>query len=101
MIHRSRRFDDRVADFLTGRKVSPPMDERRICACCGQRIVKGWILSNADHVGDDCEVVITRAADAKQYGGLYSAEEFAAQWKRTTGWTLKPAVFGYLERSVF
>lgn len=39
-----KRFDDRETCFHTGKKISPPMIERRQCACCGLRIVKGYIV---------------------------------------------------------
>lgn len=86
----SRRFDDRQNCFLSGKKVSPPMNERRKCACCGIRIVKGLIVE-IGHVGEDCADIIWRYQyDAKLLG--LSVDDFNAKLKRSTGWTLKPAV---------
>lgn len=95
MIQRFKRFDDRATDFLTGRKVSPPMNERRICSCCGQRIVKGWIMDNGDNVGEDCEDIISRfGSDVVCFKATLA--DFAARWLRSTGQKLKPAISGYL-----
>ena len=58
------KFDDRAVCFHTGKKISPPMNERKICACCGQRIVKGEILE-IGHVGDDCADIIRRRLSDK------------------------------------
>lgn len=86
----SRRFDDRKKCFLSGKMVSPPMDERRLCACCGLRIVKGSIVE-IGHVGEDCADIIRRYQyDAKLQE--MSVDDFVARYKRSTGWMLKPAV---------
>ncbi|WP_153785263.1 hypothetical protein [Pseudomonas sp. EMN2] len=85
-----RRFDDRQKCFLSGKMVSPPTNERRQCACCGLRIVKGHIVE-IGHVGEDCADIIRRYQyDAKLLG--LSVDDFAAKYKRSTGWTLKPVV---------
>lgn len=100
-MHRTTRFDDRAVDFHSGRKVSPPMSERRICDCCGLRIVKGFTLSNGDSVGEDCEDIISRADLARNCGQVATAEEFDVARKRSSGWTLKPAVRRYVAGAVF
>ncbi|MEV2047993.1 hypothetical protein ABZQ43_32990 [Pseudomonas aeruginosa] len=48
-----KRFDDRAICFHSGKKISPPMNERRLCACCGLRIVKGLAVAGAE-----CNTVI-------------------------------------------
>lgn len=66
------------------------MSERRKCACCGIRIVKGHIVE-IGHVGEDCADIIKRYQhDAKMLG--LCVEDFSAKYKRSTGWTLKVAV---------
>lgn len=95
------RFDDRAVDFHSGRKVSPPMNERRTCDCCGLRIVKGFTLSNGHAVGEDCEDIISRADLARRCGQVANADEFEAARKRSSGWTLKPAVRRYVATTVF
>ena len=83
------RFDDRTVCFHTGKKISPPTNERKICACCGQWIVKGWIL-DIGHVGDDCEDIIRRRkTDANCFNS--TAQEFIEKWQKTCG-KMKPAI---------
>ncbi|HFD3814073.1 TPA: hypothetical protein ACF3SX_003247 [Pseudomonas aeruginosa] len=90
-----KRFDDRETCFHTGKKTSPPMIERRQCACCGLRIVKGYIVE-IGHVGEDCgEIIQRRNRDKDFHGGKVS--EFVERYKRATGWMLKPAVVKTLE----
>lgn len=89
---RQSHFDDRVTDFASGKKVAPPNDERRKCQACGQKIVKGWIMTNGDHVGEDCEDILHRA----KVTSLGSLDEFLAQYKRSSGLTIKPAVQDYI-----
>lgn len=100
-MHRTRKFDDRAVDFLSGRRVSPPMEDRRLCACCGLRIVKGWIMSNGDKVGEDCEEIISRADTARACGHVSTADEFDAARLRSSGWELKSSVKRYLSKTVF
>lgn len=90
-----KRFDDRETCFHTGKKISPPMIERRQCACCGLRIVKGYIVQ-IGHVGEDCADVILRRNTAKVCHGD-TVSESVERYKRTTGWVLKPAVVKTLE----
>jgi hypothetical protein len=85
-----KRFDDRQTCFHTGKKISPPMSERRLCACCGLRIVKGFIVG-IGHVGEDCADTIQRYQTEQEINGL-SVDEFDAKRKRSTGWVLKPVV---------
>ena len=101
MIHATKRFDDRQVDFATGKRVSPPLLDRRLCDCCGQRIVKGWIMTNGMPVGDDCEDIIVRASSDKVGLRAVDVGQFAANHKRATGWMLKPAVRGYIAQQVF
>lgn len=83
------RFDDRMTCFHTGKKISPPMNERRICACCGQRIVKGVIVEIGP-VGDDCaEIIIRRKTDKTCFAS--SAEQFIDKWQKLFG-KMKPAI---------
>ena len=89
----SKKFDDRAVDFLTGRKVSPPMEDRKVCDCCGQRIVKGF-FTNLGTVGDDCKEVILRA----QYRPSLQAY---VDDQRRIGWSVKPAIARFLAQQVF
>lgn len=89
----AKKFDDRMVDFLTGRKVSPAMEDRKVCDCCQQRIVKGF-FTNLGAVGDDCYEVIRRA----QY--LPSFTAYADDMKRV-GWSVKPAIAKFLQSEVF
>lgn len=83
-------FDDRQTCFHTGKKISPPMAERKLCACCGLRIVKGYIVE-IGHVGEDCGMLIQRRKSDKAMFST-NVEEFVAKYKKQTGWDLKPAV---------
>lgn len=85
----ARKFDDRVVDFASGKKVSPPMSLRRICDCCGQRLVKG-ALTNLGTLGDDCTDVALRA---QRLGSLAAY----AESQRRIGWGVKPAVARFLQ----
>lgn len=89
----AKKFDDRMVDFLTGRKVSPALEDRKVGDCCGQRIVKGF-FTNLGTVGDDCEIVIRRAQWMPTFG------EFVADQKRI-GWGVKPAIGRFLQSQVF
>lgn len=89
----AKKFDDRAVDFLTGRKVSPPMEDRKVCDCCGQRIVKGF-FTNLGTVGDDCYEVI-RAA-----GWMQTFEQYEADQRRI-GWGVKPAIARFLKQQVY
>lgn len=90
-----KRFDDRETCFHTGKKISPPMIKRRQCACCGLRIVKGYIVQ-IGHVGEDCaDVILRRNTDKVGHGDTVS--EFVERYKRATGCVLKPAVVKTLE----
>lgn len=93
-IQTAKRFDDRAVDFLTGRKVSPPMEDRKVCDCCHQRIVKGF-FTNLGTVGDDCYEVIHAAARKE------SLEVFLSDLKRSTGWGVKPVVGRFLQSQVY
>lgn len=84
------KFDDRVTCFHTGKKVSPPMNERKICACCGQRIVKGEIVE-IGHVGDDCADIINRRKTDKTCFGS-TTEQFIETWEKAFGGKMKPAI---------
>lgn len=90
----AKKFDDRAVDFRTGKRVSPPMADRRVCDCCHQRIVKGFV-TNLGTVGDDCYEVI-RAASRKE-----SLESFLKDLKKTTGWGVKPVVGQFLQAQIF
>lgn len=92
-IQTATKFDDRAVDFLTGRKVSPRFEDRKICDCCGQRIVKGFI-TNLGTVGEDCKDVIYRA----QY--MPSFDDYAESQRRI-GWSVKPAIARFLKEQVF
>lgn len=83
------KFDDRVTCFHTSKKISPPTNERKICACCGQRIVKGEIL-DIGHVGDDCADIIRRRLSDKACFSS-TAEQFIEKWKKICG-KMKPAI---------
>lgn len=83
------RFDDRTTCFHTGKKISPPTNERKICACCGQRIVKGEILP-IGYVGDDCADIIRRRESDKR-GFESTAEQFIDKWQKTCG-KMKPVI---------
>lgn len=100
MFKRSSRFDLRAVDFLSGKKVSPPKSEWRKCACCGLPIVKGWVMSNGESVGEDCEDIISRASSDRRIGFAKDIEEYAVLYART-GWKLKPAVKKYIADHVF
>lgn len=63
-----KRFDDRTTCFHSGKKISPPMNERRLCACCGLRIVKGFIVE-IGHVGEDCAGIIERRNRDRDFHG--------------------------------
>lgn len=89
----AKKFDDRAVDFLTGRSVSPPMEERRVCDCCGQRIVKGF-FTNLGTIGEDCHSVISRA------GWMASFDAYVEDQRRI-GWGVKPAVGRFLQSQVF
>lgn len=94
MIRRLKKFDDRAVDFLTGRKVAPSRDQWKTCACCGQKIVKGWEMSNGDVVGEDCEDIISRfTSDVTCFKS--TVEQFVEKWARNCG-KMKPSVSGYL-----
>jgi hypothetical protein len=92
-ITNARKFDDRQVDFLTGRKVSPPMADRKVCDCCGQRLVKGY-HTNLGTVGDDCYEEIRRA------GWMQSFDVYVADMKRV-GWSVKPAIARFMQSMVF
>lgn len=100
-MRRVTKFDDRRVDFLTGKKVSPPMEDRRQCACCNLRIVKGWILDNGDQVGEDCEDVISRADMQRRSGFSVTVYEFDDARHKSIGWRLKATVKNYIGRTVF
>jgi len=89
----AQKFDDRAVDFLTGRKVSPPMECRKVCECCGQRIVKGFI-TNLGPIGEDCREVI-RAAGRVQTFADYEAGQ------RRIGWGVKPVIARFLKSQVY
>lgn len=101
MIKATKRFDDRQVDFMSGKRISPPVLDRRLCDCCGQRIVKGWVMNNGMPVGEDCEDIIMRASSSKVGLIASDADQFAVNHKRSTGWTLKPAVRNYIANQVF
>lgn len=88
------KFDDRTVCFHTGKRISPPMNERKICACCGQRIVKGEIL-DIGHVGEDCaEIIRRRLSDKVCFQS--TVEEFIVKWSKVCG-KMKPAIRRTLE----
>lgn len=89
----TRRFDDRSVDFRTGKKVSPPMIDRKVCDCCKQRIVKG-AFTTIGTLGDDCVEVARRAS------WLPSFEAYVAS-QRAIGWSVKPAVGRFLQAAVY
>lgn len=90
-----KRFDDRQICFHSGKKISPPMERRRVCACCGLRIVKGMI-AEVGHVGEDCALVIERRQRERQYHDQ-TVVEFVDAYKRKTGWNLRPSVIKTLQ----
>ena len=68
MIHKTSKFNLKQRDFHSGRMISPPRSEWKTCNCCGRKIVKGVIMSNADHIGEDCHEVVIRVASHKACG---------------------------------
>ena len=92
-ISTAKKFDDRAIDFLSGRKISPPMADRRLCDCCGQRIVKGF-FTNLGTIGEDCREVIRRAE------WMASIDEYIEDQRRI-GWGVKPAVRRFLAEVVY
>lgn len=86
----STKFDDRRVDFLTGRKVSPAVEDRKVCDCCRQRIVKGF-FTNLGTVGDDCHDIIRTA-------GSMGAEAYERHVKLCP---VKPAVAQFLKQQVY
>ncbi|MBN3801801.1 hypothetical protein GXB81_01820 [Paraburkholderia sp. Ac-20336] len=101
LIRQLRMFDDRAVDFLSGKKVSPPRNTWKICACCGLRIIKGYEMSNGDKVGEDCAVIIARAYLDTRYIATANITEFEALCKRTGFGTLKPAISRYINENIF
>lgn len=87
------KFDDRAVDFHTGRKVSPPLENRKVCECCKQRIVKGF-LTNLGPIGEDCRDVIRSA------GRVSSYQDYADR-QRAIGWSVKPAIAKFLKEQVY
>lgn len=87
-----RSFDDRQRDFMSGRLVSPPIEERQRCACCRLPIVKGYVTSSGP-LGDDCTLHVQQS---KKYT---SVDDYETWWKRSTGWGLKPAVRKFLKEA--
>ncbi|WP_288080675.1 hypothetical protein [Pseudomonas sp.] len=74
-----KRFDDRQTCFHTGKKISPPMIDRRRSACFGLRIVKGVIVE-VGPVGEDCAALIQqRLADKALHGS--TVEQFVERYK--------------------
>lgn len=93
MFNTSKKFDDWCTDFRTGRKVSPPVEDRKICDCCGQRIVKGFITGMGTF-GDDCREIVIRAQSAN------SLEKYT-ELQSKIGWRIKPAIAKFLAQHVF
>lgn len=60
MLNKLRKFDLRSACFHSGKKLSPPREFWNTCNCCGKKIVKGVVMSNADTIGEDCYEVVQR-----------------------------------------
>jgi hypothetical protein len=87
------KFDDRMVDFLTGRKVSPAMEDRKVCDCCGQRIVKGF-FTNLGTIGEDCHEVVRQAGWCADFAAYVENQ-------RRIGWGVKPAVGRFLQQQVF
>jgi hypothetical protein len=61
MIQQVKKFSLKQRDFASGKMISPPREFWEKCDCCGKAIVQGYVMSNGDKVGDDCELVISRA----------------------------------------
>ncbi len=60
MISKVRSFSLKVKDFSSGKMVSPPREFWKTCDCCGKAIVQGVVMSNGDHIGNDCFLVVER-----------------------------------------
>jgi len=89
----TKHFDDRSTDFASGKKVSPPMAERRLCDCCGQRIVKGW-FTTVGTVGEDCEDVLIRASRLATFADFVLGRE-------RMHYVTKPAMLRFVQASMF
>ena len=69
MIRMAHKFTLKQKDFSSGKMVSPPRDEWKHCDCCGKLIVQGVVMTNGDHIGNDCHEVVYRAANEIKYKG--------------------------------
>jgi hypothetical protein len=69
MIKKSHKFSLKQKDFVSGKMVSPPRDEWKHCDCCNKLIVQGVVMSNGDHIGNDCYEVVMRVPGELQYKG--------------------------------
>lgn len=56
----ARSFTLKQRDFRTGKLVSPPREFWKTCDCCGKAIVQGAVMTNGDHIGNDCWEVVQR-----------------------------------------
>lgn len=68
MISKLKTFSLKQRDFKSGRMISPPRSEWKTCNCCGRKIVKGVVMTNADYIGEDCHEVVVRVASNKGSG---------------------------------
>ena len=93
VISNVKRFDDGRRDFYTGRRVSPPVSQRRRCECCGLPIVKGYTTSIGT-MGEDCYLI------AREAQNLPSLEHLAARYS-SMRLTLRPRISRFLKEQVF
>ena len=88
-----KRFDDGRRDFYTGRRVSPPVSQRRRCECCGLPMVKGYTTSIGT-MGEDCYLIAREAQNVPSLGHL------AARYS-SMRLTLRPRISRFLKEQVF
>lgn len=73
MIQKIRNFTLKQKDFSSGKMISPSREFWKTCDCCGKAIVQGVVMSNGDHIGNDCYEVVWRTPSAiKSTNGVES-----------------------------
>lgn len=93
-----RPFDDRT--FVSGAFLSSPEgDDRKQCACCGQRIVKGFIIAQGP-IGEDCAKLI---GDFKVANNIYktTVEQFVTSRRANYAREIKPIALRFLRYLAF
>lgn len=68
-LRKVKKFSRKEKDFATGKMVSPPREFWETCDCCGRAIVQGVVMSNGDHIGDDCYEVVLRVPNELMFKG--------------------------------